>query len=868
MAQAKQHYYRAQYDRLLIRSQQALEIAKKNNYLKELAQAYNLTGVAYFSESNLPAAQRYFDSTRLTYQSINDSVGLTLALCNLGHVQESYGDYEQALHYYWNEFSVSEAIADTNKMGAAYVDIGRVQQAQGNYTQALPYYEQALTYFQSQQDSFYIANTLATIGNLHTQYQSWELGIDYLKQALEIVDILDNPDQQANILNSLASAYRQKKQLPEALQFYDQALRIDPSRVSATTRLRSLTGAGGTACDLQQVPAAERWMTEAEKWLSQQSTEPHDQLHLETELAKFYKETGQFAEALKHYERADLLEDSLLNAEKINRLSELQTRYETEKKDREITNLQYQQADQKASLMRRSWQRNVSLGLLAGVLLISGLLFRNVRLKQKHQQELLSHEQDLNVTKSRFFADIAHEFRTPLTLIQGRTEQILTRSLDNDCRQKAKLIRKQSNRLLQLVNQILYLSKIEAGVIAPYKTEQDLVAFLRGMVHAYESLAEEREINLRFSSSASRLITSFDKDQFEKIAANLLSNACKFTPAQGSVSLEITELVPDEVEIRVRDNGVGIPAEQIDKVFNRYHSSKGSTLGAAGVGIGLALVKELVEQHQGRISVQSVPNEETIFCITLPVVGNTQVVDSQRIVEDTIVAVTAQYETQTNSGSSIATSLHLLLDIDDNPEIRKYLVDTLSQQYHVLAAKQGEEGLALAYQHIPELVISDVMMKGITGYEVCQQLKNDDRTSHIPVILLTGKSSTEAKISGLEVQADAYLTKPFNSRELLLRITNLIQIRKKLLSTISTTEANICAYANLPTREQKFLRQATAAIEEHLSDESFGVNELCQAIGMSRTQLHRKLKAVTGESTTTFIRQVRLKHSMQLLQTS
>lgn len=868
LQQAKQHYYHAQYDSLIIQSQQALEIAKKNNYHTELAQAYNLTGIAYFSINNLPSAQNYFDSTRLTYQFINDSVGLTLALCNLGHVQESYGDYEQALRYYWKEFSVSEAIGDTNKMGSAYSDIGRIQQAQGNYVQAFNYYEQALDYFSSQQDSFYIATTLGELGNLHTQYESWELGIEYLEQALQIVGALDNPDQKANLLNSLASAYRQNKQLSEALKFYGQALQIDPSRVSASTRLRSLTGAGGTACDLQQVSAAKRWMSEAEKWLNQQPTEPHDQLHLETELAKFYKETGQFADALKHYEQADILEDSLLNAEKINRLSELQTRYETEKKDREITSLKYQQAAQAVSLMRRSWQRNVSLGLLGGVLLISGLLFRNIRLKQRHQQELLTHEQELNLTKSRFFADIAHEFRAPLTLIQGPADQILTHSSDNDCRQKAKLILRQSNRLLQLVNQILYLSKIEAGVIAPNKTEQDLVAFFRAMVHAFESLAEEREINLRFSSNIPHLNASFDKNQLEKVAANLLSNACKFTSPQGTVSLEITKSAPNEVEVRVRDNGIGIPPEQINKVFDRYHSTESSSSGAIGIGIGLALVKELVEQHHGQISVQSTPREETIFSVVLPIEATFQYPADQNVVEDAIVTVSAQPQTEVTTPAVINTSQPLLLVIDDNPEIRKYLVETLSNQYQVLEAKQGEEGLALAYSQIPELIISDVMMKGITGYEVCQQLKNDDRTSHIPIILLTGKSSIDAKISGLEVQADAYLTKPFNSRELLIRIANLIQVRKKLLFNISASGTNFNNHSHLPTREQKFIRQATAAIEENLSDGTFGVNELCKAIGMSRTQLHRKFKAITGEATTSFIRKVRLKHSMQLLQTS
>jgi signal transduction histidine kinase len=364
--------------------------------------------------------------------------------------------------------------------------------------------------------------------------------------------------------------------LPKPCKLYDQALQINTRRVSLRTRLHSLIGAGDAASDLQQIPAAKHWLEEASRWISQSPADPQNQLHLQQTLTKFYKATRQYALALKHYETANLLEDSLLNAEKIKRLSELQTRYETEKKDREITSLQYQKAAQEASLARRSWQRNLFIGLLLAVLLISGLVYRTIRLKQRHQRVLLSREQELHEAKSRFFTDIAHEFRSPLTLIQGPAEQIILHSTDPNCRQQAKLIRKQSGRLLQLVNQILYLSRLEAGVISQHRREQDLVSFLRGMVHAYESLAEQLKLNLCFSSSISRYITSFDKDQFEKIFTNLLTNACKFTPPQGKISLEISTPQAHEVVIIVRDTGRGISEEHLPSIFDRYYTASGN----------------------------------------------------------------------------------------------------------------------------------------------------------------------------------------------------------------------------------------------------------------------------------------------------
>ncbi len=866
--QARDHYFHAQYDSLLHCSLQALSIAQKADYPAGMAKAYNLTGIAYLAQGTLLAAQHYFDSTRLTYQSMGDSAGLTLALCNLGHVQERYGDYEHALRYFWQEFSVSEAIGDTNKMGMAYQDIGRVQQAQGNYAQALPYYEQALSFFQSQHHPYYVASTLGNLGNLHTAHQSWEKGVTYLKQALKMTDSLDNPDQEAALLNYLAEAYQQRDQFTTAMHYYRQALQLDTARVSPGTRLRSLTGAGATARHLKQPQAAKDWLQEAQAWINQKSSDAHDQLHLEQELSKLYKQTGQYALALEHYETADLLEDSLLNAEKIERLSELQIRYETEKKDREITSLQYQQATQEASLMRRSWQRNLSIILLLGVILVTVLILRYHRLRQRHQQALLAQEQAIHAAKSRFFTDIAHEFRSPLTLIQGPAEQITTHSPDPNCRRHAKLIQKQSGRLLQLVNQILYLSRLESGVILSEPTSQDLIAFLRSMIHAYESMAEQHEINLRFSSTVPRLVTSFDKDQFEKIWTNLLTNACRFTPPGGTISLEVTLPQPHQVTVVVRDTGIGIPDKHLPRIFDRYYTAAGTHLNTTGAGIGLALTKELVERHEGQITVQSKPGEETTFCVVLPVHHPSQPAPTEPI-QEVVFSVPSHSAKEIISAPASPDTRQMLLVIDDNPEIRSYLTDTLGKQYAVVEASNGEEGLDLAFQHVPDLVVSDVLMSNMTGYEVCQQLKNDDRTSHIPVILLTGKNSTEAKIAGLEVQADDYLTKPFNSRELLTRIANLIQVRQLLLSRPRTHSDSITPpHMSLPSRERQFIEKLTAAVHEHLSDESFGVNELCQAVGMSRTQLHRKLKALTGESTTTFVRQLRLRHSMQLLQTS
>jgi len=471
-----------------------------------------------------------------------------------------------------------------------------VQQKQGNYQQALPYYEQSLAFFETQDRPHHTVSVLGTLGKLHTEYQSWEQGITFLRQALEMTRSLDNPDQQASLLNHLAEAYRQQEQLAQAMQYYEQALQLDQTRLSASTRLHSLTGAGATACDLAQIRAAQGWLEEAQQWLAQRPADPHDRLHLQQELAKFYKLSGDYAKAMAHFEIADQLEDSLLNVEKLNRLSELQVRYETERKDREIAHLQYQKASQQASLLRQTWQKKISFGLLLAVVLVLGLVFRYYRLKQHHQLVLLSKEQELNAAKSRFFSDIAHELRSPLTLIQGPAEQILSGSSDSNHRRHAKMIKKQSERLLHLVNQVLYLSRLEAGVIALQRTEQDLVAFLRAMVHAFESKAEQQEVNLKFSSTASHLILPFDQDKFEKIIINLLNNAFKFTPPWGTISLELNQPQPDQVIILVRDTGQGISAEHLPRIFDRYYTASGTHKDASGAGIGLSLTKELAWQ--------------------------------------------------------------------------------------------------------------------------------------------------------------------------------------------------------------------------------------------------------------------------------
>ena len=517
----------------------------------------------------------------------------------------------------------------------------------------------------------------------------------------------------------------------------------------------------------------------------------------------------------------------------------------------------------------------------------TGQLIKNIEMlqmnyKREKEAEIARMEtlklQELDALKTNFFNDISHEFRTPLTLILGPAEKIIDRASDEKIIKEAKVIKQYSNRLLQLINQLLDLSKLEAGKLKIEASKSNIISFIKGIVLSFESLAEDKDINLRFISEKEFIEIYFDKDKVTKIITNLLSNAFKFTPEDGRITISIKE-VDSGVEITIKDTGIGIPEEELSKLFDRFYQVNDSFIKEQkGTGIGLALTKELVELHHGKIRVESKESKGTEFTIIFPS-------GKEHLKADEII-IEKEFELKIPESSILSTSINtqeltikksdnknIILIVEDNYDMRKFISDYLQENYRVEEAITGEQGVRKAEKIIPDLIISDMMMPKMDGNELTRILKNDERTSHIPIILLTAKAAFENKLEGLKTGADEYITKPFDIKELLIRIENLINTRKKLQEKYSRVESiskvkgtNLIQHIDSLRRiDREFLERVIKVIEENIADENFSIEDLGSKVGMSRTQLHRKVKALTGKSPSLYLRSIRLLKAKEMI---
>ncbi len=491
---------------------------------------------------------------------------------------------------------------------------------------------------------------------------------------------------------------------------------------------------------------------------------------------------------------------------------------------------------------------------------------------------------ELDHLKSRFFANISHEFRTPLTLILGPIEKMELETRDPKTLESLSVAHRNARKLLTLINQLLDLSKLESGNYSLRVSNGDFTTLLQGLVMSFASMAEQNKIrlevgydpNLKTSGFAENFF--FDADIIEKIVGNLLSNAFKFTPEKGKIKVEACLIVLEGesqmVEIIFSDSGIGIPAANLPFIFDRFYQVDSSSKREyEGSGIGLAFVRELVNVHKGTIYAKSQPGRGTTFSVRLPV-GKDHYLPGQIFLQPNVVGkkgtskstlifnpqTTRHYPTVSKTG------LPLVLVVEDHADVRQFISDCLSNHFRIKGAKNSLEGLRFANEMIPDLIISDIMMPLMDGFELCKKLKLDEKTSHIPVILLTARAEDSEKLRGYEAGADDYLIKPFNPAELLTRAINLVENRQLLREKFTKSSIIKPGEITVTPRDRFFIENIMAIMEKNIGNPQFTVNHLAIETTMSQSQLHRKLKALINQTANHFIRSVRMHHAKKLLE--
>ena len=481
---------------------------------------------------------------------------------------------------------------------------------------------------------------------------------------------------------------------------------------------------------------------------------------------------------------------------------------------------------------------------------------------------------DVDRLKSEFFTNVSHEFRTPLTLIVGPLDDLIGSETSGQRRSLMEVMRRNAARLLQLVNQLLDIARLESGQLPLRPAPGDLRAVVSGVVYSFSSLADQRNISYVFDAyglPATALL--FDQDMLEKILANLLGNAFKYTPDGGQVTVGVSFRANGEdrgtARLAVANTGRGIPAAHLPHIFDRFYRVDETDPGVQeGTGIGLALVKQLVERHNGTISATSVPDQSTEFVVELHL--ETSAPEGEPIAESVRLADAPEDgigpEVTGAPESASAPSREVVLVVEDHAEVRRYIRGHLESTYQVVEAVDGRDGLRQAIAGVPDLVISDVMMPGMDGFRLCHELKTNETTSHVPVLLLTARASDESRLEGLETGADDYLVKPFHARELIVRVANLLRSRAEMRRRFREEVMLRPNGVVVTSANAAFVKRVMAVIELHLGDDAFGVQVLSDELAMTTRQLHRKLTALVNQSPNDFIRTFRLTRARQLIE--
>lgn len=911
--------------------EQAKQYAKAHKYweatgnYKRLTRSYNTLGLIHSEEGEYDKALEYYNkgiainlerqdsaatiAQRINTASVYEAQGNTLksleynqiaidlslrydnlrlaaiAHNNLANNYKTLSDTKNAAYHYYEALRINEDRANTwgvisvlNNLSLLYIIAKQYDKAEENLNKAL---ELSL-------DND-INGTVASYSNiavLRVNQERYDEAIDALQECLKLLEDNGIVAMMPNILLQLGSVYLEAGRYAEAERYVDRGL----AKSKELGIEYHIIQGNLYKCDL--LTKQGRWQ-EAETYAlegyerAKAAQIRSTQADYANQLVNIYKQLGRSAEALEMYETKKELDESIVNEEATRDLIRQEYQYNYERKAYQdslanIAALEMQAAD----LNRRKVINRFLWAILLIVAVFAGILINRYRLIRE-QQKRIQEEKDkaeaanaklleIDQSKSRFFTNISHEFRTPLTVIAGMADQLKE---DDQAKQ---LLKRNTAQLLHLVNQILDLRKLESGSLPVYYIQADVVQYLRYVLESFHSLAEEKGINLSFETAQPKLVLDYDAEKLLRIVSNLLSNAIKFTPGAGAVTLSLdAPAAPDSkyYHFSVKDTGVGIPEAKVPYIFDRFYqvedsaSKAGERLSRAasapgeGTGIGLALTQELVTLMGGTIRVLSDTGKGTTFIVKLPRTN-------QAALEEALpVPVLASKVPSLNAPPAISgpmpglsqSDLPRLMIVEDNPDVMEYLVTCLGGDYQLLFASDGQEGLEKAIEEVPDLVISDVMMPRMDGFDMCNRIKTDERTSHIPLILLTAKADVESRITGLQRGADAYLVKPFDQRELTAQLNNLFHLQQRLQNRYGSLRELTPSDDVAIQQEDAFITKLKEVFAAKMDDPQFGVEQLSTEMHLSRSQLGRKVKALTGKSLSIYLRSIRLAEAKMLL---
>ena len=752
-----------------------------------------------------------------------------VSLNGIGNVQLTLGNADEA------ENAFRQALKGENELGSAlgqainYANLGSILESREMLDSARYYYGKSLEFNEKVKSDLGVSLCHAHFGRLAEKEGDYDTAIEEYRQAYDIMEGNSDVWHWLESAVSLVRAYINAGNLERA-SFYLAKAGKEAGRISSMEYLAEVN-------------------------------------RLEYLISK---KKGNAVKALEYYVRSREYADSVASEKNLNHIQNVRVRYERERKQNEI------------ELLNRSWEaerknRNalLTMSLIALFLTIATIivLIFLIALRNRNQRII----KEMERMKSTFFTNITHEFRTPLSVVQAAAGDVLNRSSDPEVRRDALDILRHGKGLLNLINQILDIAKLtekSAVKAVPEWKYGDIVGFISMICESHRPFAQAAGVRLVFSSPVEELEMDFIPDYVQKIVGNLLSNAVKFSPSGADVLLFVKQEEAD-VHIIVCDKGVGMTAEQKDKIFIPFYQAPTDSQ-RIGSGIGLSLVKLSVEAMNGRVDVHSAPGEGTVFIVRIPLAYGGKVSGRLNMAEYNIPEADTLATTRLEINEDIVcgTDSFSILIIEDTAEVARWQMKQLGEGYSYYFASDGESGLARAEEIIPDLIITDIMMPGMDGYEVCRRIRSSELLNHIPVIMVTAKATHEDRMKGLAAGADAYLEKPFHADELAVRVSKLLEQRKLLQSKWEAVirqgepvEENPAAN-ELPDADRAFVGKFTDAVnkcfETGTLDYDFIASEMC----LTRSHMNRKLKAITGMTSTEYIKTMRISLAKALIDTT
>ncbi len=897
------HRLRDNHDEALSFLSRAMALREETGDRRGLAESFNSIGILHKQRGDYDEALSFYQRSLALYEDLGDKNRVASLLNNIGLIHDERGANDEALSLYTRSLALKEELGDRRGIAASLATIGNVYKHLGNYDEALAFLERSLSIREELGNQRPISSSLHNIGNIHFERGEMDKALSFYQRSLAIKEELGNRSGQAVTLHSLGTVHRERGEMDEALSFYTRALSLY-EEVGDPEGQAIVLGSLGVLYGEQHRPAEALAATDRALVLADSIGALPLMRDAYRQRSALLEADGRYAEALDAYRSYKAAHDALFNSESQGVIADLQAQYRTQEQQQRIALLESNRKQQRlwvALLLGGVGLLVITVGMQVGRMRLRRRALAAIEKAQQATEEKAAELERANVLKSRFLANISHEFRTPLTLTFGPLDDLLAGrfQVEEAARPHLERARRNGGRLLRLINQLLDLSKLDAGALLLQARRHDLTAHLHQLASLFASIAENRQIQFTTQVPDGPIPHVYDSDKIEKVVINLLSNAFKFTEPEGKILLALTREAEAAMRIEVADTGPGIAEEHLPHLFDRfYQADSASTRTHEGTGIGLALVKELVELHEGTITVESTLGFGTRFTVLLPareanveeeaeaaafsapgdgaaqaITGSLTIPSSLRqagqeeVNADTQEDVDTQEEESEDSAQAQET---VVLIVEDNADMRAYIRGHLEDLVTIVEAKNGREGVACAVEEVPDLILSDVMMPEMDGLELCAAVKADERTSHIPVVLLTARAQVEDRIAGFESGADAYLPKPFNAEELRVRVQTLIAERQRLRAlfhgaTLPETPTEERIPDTLPAREVEFLEKVYGLVEEELGSSQFGAEELAEALHMSRRQFHRKLCALTDEPPSTMIRRLRLERAAALL---